>query len=171
MLVAAYAVAPSASGATYPCSSSRVSEGSKPPACSSYGPHDEGRAVDWRLNYADPKDREDGERLLRALYAHHDELARRMGVQAILWGCHWWSSERPADHHALLVACRANDWRHTDPGWRHDNHIHFELAKTAAEARRQSVRARAGLRQHAIRGTSSPAQGEHAGAPPPAFRS
>jgi hypothetical protein len=121
------AAAQDASAETDPCSSSRLPEGTTPPACSPYGAHEEGRAVDWRLDHTDELDSQDGHRLLRILYAHGNELARRMGVQAILWGCHWWSSERPRAHHRLLVACRADDWRHADKGWRHDNHMHIEL--------------------------------------------
>ena len=59
--------------------------------------HSEGRAIDWRLDAGVAKERRTAERLIDTLLARDREgnlhaLARRMGVQGIIFDCHaWWA--------------------------------------------------------------------------------
>ena len=59
--------------------------------------HAEGRAVDWHLDAARPADRREARRLIDLwlatdLAGNEHALARRMGIQEIIWNCHsWWS--------------------------------------------------------------------------------
>ena len=78
-----------------------------------YSLHAEGRALDWHLDARNPADRRAGERLIALLLApdragNPHALARRMGVQEIIWDCRaWWSgAERPAALLGLLLAPR-----------------------------------------------------------------
>jgi hypothetical protein len=68
---------------------------------SDYSLHSEGRAIDWHLSVHRPADRRAARRLILLLLAEDaagnpHALARRMGVQEIIWDCRsWWSgSER-----------------------------------------------------------------------------
>jgi hypothetical protein len=72
-----------------------------------YSLHAEGRALDWRLDARNPADRRAGRRLIGLLLApdragNPHALARRMGVQEIIWDCRaWWSgAERPMRYSA-----------------------------------------------------------------------
>jgi hypothetical protein len=54
--------------------------------------HAEGRAVDWHLDAARPADRREARRLIDLLLAtdaagNAHALARRMGIQEIIWNC------------------------------------------------------------------------------------
>jgi hypothetical protein len=59
--------------------------------------HAEGRAVDWHLDAARAADRREARRLIDLWLAtdsagNEHALARRMGIQEIIWNCHsWWS--------------------------------------------------------------------------------
>ena len=59
--------------------------------------HAEGRAVDWQLDVDVPADRREAERLI-ALFLAPDRLgqpqalARRMGVEEIIWDCGYWGA-------------------------------------------------------------------------------
>jgi hypothetical protein len=132
LLVAVVWAAP-ARGRELPCDSSRLPVGAQD--CSHYGPHEEGRAVDWKLDYNDPRDRRQAGWLLWMFRRHHNELAKRMGIQGILWHCHWWDALRPDVHYLLFASCRASDTRRLDVGWRHDNHMHIELNWAGAKER------------------------------------
>jgi hypothetical protein len=59
--------------------------------------HSEGRAVDWHLDASRPADRREARRLIDLWLAtdsagNQHALARRMGIQEIIWNCRsWWS--------------------------------------------------------------------------------
>ena len=59
--------------------------------------HAEGRAVDWHLDASRPADRREARRLIDLWLAtdsagNEHALARRMGIQEIIWNCRsWWS--------------------------------------------------------------------------------
>ncbi|HYI37670.1 MAG TPA: hypothetical protein VEX39_13730 [Thermoleophilaceae bacterium] len=59
--------------------------------------HSEGRAIDWHLDSSSAGDRRAARRLILTLLAtdragNPHALARRMGVQEIIWDCRsWWS--------------------------------------------------------------------------------
>ena len=59
--------------------------------------HAEGRALDWHLNVHNGADRREADRLIKLLLApdragNQHALARRMGVQEIIWNCRSWYS-------------------------------------------------------------------------------
>ena len=81
-----------------------------------YSLHSEGRALDWHLDARNAADRRAGRRLIKLLLApdragNPHALARRMGIQEIIWDCRaWWSgarsrcATRPATHAAASPA-------------------------------------------------------------------
>ena len=70
--------------------------------CEMWGPHEaslhaEGRAVDWHLDVANPSDRHAARRLIELFLAPDKlgtphALARRMGVEEIIWDCSYWGA-------------------------------------------------------------------------------
>ena len=57
--------------------------------------HAEGRALDWHLDAANAADRREATRLISLLLApdsmgNQAALARRMGIQEIIWNCESW---------------------------------------------------------------------------------
>src|SRR5829696_6209158 len=70
--------------------------------CEKWGPksaslHAEGRAVDWALDVDVPAQRREAERLIALLLApdrlgQPQALARRMGVEEIIWDCGYWGA-------------------------------------------------------------------------------
>jgi hypothetical protein len=114
-----------------------------------YSLHSEGRALDWHLDVTNPGDRREAGRLIKLLFAtdragNSHALARRMGIQEIIWDCHAWfggdGGLRPYSY------CYRHGRRlsHVDPTAGHRNHIHFGL--NWAGARMRSSFWRSGLR-------------------------
>ncbi|MFA9272106.1 MAG: hypothetical protein ACEQSX_15395, partial [Baekduiaceae bacterium] len=59
--------------------------------------HAEGGAIDWHLNVKNPADTAAATKLIRLLLApdsagEPQALARRMGVQELIWDCGYWSA-------------------------------------------------------------------------------
>ncbi len=101
--------------------------------CEKWGPnefsvHAEGRAIDWHLDARKPKERRAAMKLIDALLATDDNgnehaLARRMGVQGIIFDCRsWWSG---MDEMGTYSACEGN--KKPDPTTAHRDHVHIEL--------------------------------------------
>jgi hypothetical protein len=94
--------------------------------------HAEGRAVDWHLDAASPADRREARRLIDLWLATDSDgnehaLARRMGIQEIIWNCHsWWSG---ADRMGPYSVCydRKGKRRKVDDTTAHRNHVHIGL--------------------------------------------
>lgn len=85
--------------------------------------HYDGRAIDWALNAHDPHDRRIGDAVAQWLTANNGEMARRFGIQSIIWNQRVW--------HA-----------YDDSGWRryvgqspHTDHIHFSFTWDGAMMR------------------------------------
>jgi hypothetical protein len=114
--------------------------------CERWGPHEaslhaEGRAVDWHLDVAKAADRHAARRLIELFLAPDSvgtprALARRMGVEEIIWDCSYWAAGMQD-----FVAYRpcfnkhGEPRRHVDPTTAHRNHIHFGLSKAGAMRR------------------------------------
>jgi hypothetical protein len=96
--------------------------------CERWGPHEaslhaEGRAVDWHLDVANAADRHAARRLIELFLAPDSAgtphaLARRMGVEEIIWDCSYWAAgmrllRLPA---VLQQARRAAQARRPDDG-------------------------------------------------------
>ncbi len=116
--------------------------------CERWGPdeaslHAEGRAVDWHLDARDPAQRAAGARLIRLLLAPDaagtpHALARRMGVQEVIWDCSYWGAG--AAEFSRYGACftRAGKRRRrVDATVGHLDHVHVGLTRAGA-ARRTS---------------------------------
>src|SRR3954467_7941712 len=99
--------------------------------CEKLGPHNyslhsEGRAIDWHLDAHDPAQRAEAMRLIDLLLApdrlgNPFALARRMGVQGLIFNCRaWWGG-------SALVRYSACDGKKVDDTTAHRNHVHIEL--------------------------------------------
>jgi hypothetical protein len=106
-----------------------------------YSLHAEGRALDWHLNVHNTRDRREAKRLILLLLApdrmgNPHALARRMGIQEIIWDCKsWWSGSRGMGRYS--VCYRGKDGRYKNPGdtVAHRDHIHFGLNWPGARER------------------------------------
>jgi hypothetical protein len=107
---------------------------------SSYSLHSEGRAIDWHLDVHVPAERAAAERLINLLLApdragNIHSLARRMGIQEIIFNCQGWFSGdggmRPYspcfDKHGKRVKI--------DDTTAHRNHVHIGLNWSGARMR------------------------------------
>ena len=103
-----------------------------------YSLHAEGRAIDWHLDARLPADRRAGDRLIRVLLApdgaaNPHALARRMGVQEIIWDCRsWWSGADRPGRYSACYSKRGKRRRHVNPTIAHRDHIHIGLNKMGA---------------------------------------
>lgn len=94
--------------------------------------HAEGRALDWHLNAHKGADRREAKRLINLLLApdragNPHALARRMGIQEIIWDCKSWYS----GSETLRPYSRCYDGKgrpvEVDDTNAHRDHIHFGL--------------------------------------------
>jgi hypothetical protein len=103
--------------------------------------HAENRAVDWHLDVSKPADKRAARKLIGLLLApdaagNPRALARRMGVEEIIWDCSYWGAGM--DQFKPYSPCFN---KHGDPRRRvnktvaHRDHIHFGLSKDGAKAR------------------------------------
>jgi hypothetical protein len=116
--------------------------------CERWGPHEaslhaEGRAVDWHLDVRRPADRREARRLIElflapdALGTPH-ALARRMGVEEIIWDCSYWAAGmQEFVAYAPCVDKHGDVRKHVDPTVAHRDHVHLGLSLAGA-ARRTS---------------------------------
>ena len=114
--------------------------------CERWGAHEaslhaENRAVDWHLDVGNAADRHEARRLIE-LFLAPDEvgtqhaLARRMGVEEIIWDCSYWGAGM--QDFIAYKPCLSKHGavrRHVDPTIAHRNHIHFGLSKRGAMRR------------------------------------
>jgi hypothetical protein len=103
--------------------------------------HDENRAIDWHLDVANRADRRAATRLIRLLLApdaagNPQALARRMGVEELIWDCGYWGAGM-ADFkpYSVCYTRRGKLRRHVDPTAAHRNHVHIGMTKAGARAR------------------------------------
>jgi len=103
--------------------------------------HSEGRAIDWHLDAGVAKQRRAAMRLIRTLLApdrHGNEaaLARRMGVQGLIFDCKsWWSGMDGLGDYSYCFK-RSGDLRNgLDRTAAHRDHVHIELNWPGARKR------------------------------------
>ena len=102
--------------------------------------HSEGRAIDWHLDVHDPRDRRAARRLIALLLApdragNSHALARRMGIQEIIWNCRsWWSGSDDMDRYSLCFNRRGKPVRVSDT-LAHRDHVHIGLTRPGAAMR------------------------------------
>jgi len=114
--------------------------------CSKLSPHDysvhaEGRALDWHLNAGVGAQRHAGMRLIDMLLATDSDgneaaLARRMGVQGLIFNCRSWFGY--GDRLGPYSYCYRRDGerrRHLNRTLAHRDHIHIELNWAGARKR------------------------------------
>ena len=103
--------------------------------------HAENRAVDWQMNFPDPADLASARQLIHLLLAPDtlgtpQALARRMGVEEIIWDCSYWSAGMP--QFIPYRPCFRKDGtprRRVGVTIAHRDHIHFGLTKAGAAGR------------------------------------
>src|SRR3954454_18838923 len=77
-----------------------------------YSLHADGRALDWHLDVHDRADRRAARKLVLTLLAtdkagNPHTLARRMGVQEIIWDCRsWWAGSERMDKYSYCYSRR-----------------------------------------------------------------
>ena len=110
--------------------------------------HAEGRAVDWNLDAAVPADRRAARRLIALLLAtdragNPHALARRMGVQELIWNCRsWWAGAERMQRYSLCVDRRGRPRKHVNRTLGHKDHVHIGLTRAGARKRTSFWRAR-----------------------------
>jgi hypothetical protein len=111
--------------------------------CEKWGPHSaslhaENRAVDWALDVDVPAQRREAERLIALLLAPDrtgapQALARRMGVEEIIWDCGYWGAGMSQFHpYSPCLSKRGKLRRKVDKTIAHRNHLHIGMTKAAA---------------------------------------
>jgi hypothetical protein len=105
--------------------------------------HAEGRAIDWHLDATNSADRREAERLATLLLApdslgNPQALARRMGVEEMIWDCGYWGAGMTQfEKYPACFNKHGTRRKRVDPTVAHRNHIHIGLTKAGA-ARRTS---------------------------------
>jgi hypothetical protein len=91
--------------------------------------HSAGRAIDWH-----PATMRDGHALVSLLLAPDKQgnaaaLARRMGIQGIIFDCQAWfgSSDGQLGNYSYCYGKKGERKEHLDPTQAHMNHVHIEL--------------------------------------------
>jgi hypothetical protein len=107
-----------------------------------YSLHAEGRAIDWHLNARSASGRREAARLISLLLApdaagNPHALARRMGVQEIIWDCRAWFGGGEVRNYSVCYKGRDGAYKNPGATLAHRDHIHFGLSK--AGARKQTT--------------------------------
>jgi hypothetical protein len=114
--------------------------------CEKLGPgnfslHSEGRALDWHLDAGVPAQRKAALRLIGLFLAtdrdgNRTALARRMGVQGLIFNCRsWWAGQEGMGPYDYCYGPGGHRKRHLDRTQAHMNHIHIELDWAGAKKR------------------------------------
>jgi hypothetical protein len=102
--------------------------------------HAENRAIDWHLDVAVKADRKAADKLFRLLLApdangNPQALARRMGVQELIWDCGYWGAGmigfRP---YGPCYTKRGKLRKKINKTIAHRDHIHIGMSKPGAKA-------------------------------------
>ncbi|MGH2949677.1 MAG: hypothetical protein ACRDPC_26035 [Solirubrobacteraceae bacterium] len=110
--------------------------------------HAENRAIDWHLDASVRADQRAADGLFRLLLApdrrgNPQALARRMGVQELIWDCGYWGAGmanfRP---YSPCYTRRGKRRRGVDRTTAHKDHIHIGMSKDGAMARTSFWQAR-----------------------------
>ena len=108
---------------------------------SSFSLHSEGRALDWHLDARRARDRRAAMRLIRALITRDAKgegaaLARRMGVQGLIFDCRsWWSGQARLGDYSYCYRPNGEKRSDLDPTRAHVDHVHIELNWPGARKR------------------------------------
>lgn len=103
--------------------------------------HAETRAIDWHLDARAAADRRAADRLFRLLLApdaagNPQALARRMGVQELIWDCRYWGAGMTDfKPYGACYTKRGKRRRGVDRTTAHRDHIHIGMTKRGARGR------------------------------------
>jgi hypothetical protein len=103
--------------------------------------HAEGRAVDWHLDASRPADRRAARRLIDRWLAtdsagNAHALARRMGIQEIIWNCSsWWPGAEGMEKYSACLTEDGRPLRRVNRTTAHRDHIHIGLSWAGARKR------------------------------------
>jgi hypothetical protein len=114
--------------------------------CERLGPgnfslHAEGRALDWHLDAGVPLQRRAASNLIEVLLAtdrrgNRTALARRMGVQGLIFDCRaWWAGMGALGRYDYCYGPNGRRKRHLSPTLAHRDHVHIELNWAGARLR------------------------------------
>jgi hypothetical protein len=114
--------------------------------CEKWGRHEaslhaENRAIDWRLDAAVAADRRAAGGLIDLLLAtdsagNEQALARRMGVEELIWDCWYWAAGMPElQPYRPCYGRRGKLRRHVNKTAAHRDHIHIGMTKAGAAAK------------------------------------
>ena len=100
--------------------------------------HAENRAIDWHLDAAVRADERAAEKLIRLLLApdsagNPQALARRMGVEELIWDCGYWAA--PMTQFSEYPPCYGKLKRKLNKTDAHRDHVHIGMTKRGAAAR------------------------------------
>jgi hypothetical protein len=103
--------------------------------------HAENRALDWHLDVSVPADRRAAEGLILLLLApdsagNSQALARRMGVEELIWDCGYWGAGMTAFVPSRPCYTKAGRLRrHIDNTVAHRDHVHIGMTRAGAQGR------------------------------------
>ena len=100
--------------------------------------HAEGRAIDWHLSVHSGSDRREAQRLINLLLApdragNPRALARRMGVEEIIWNCRYWGAGSESFRPYSVCYDSGGHPKRVDDTTAHRDHIHFGLSWPGAK--------------------------------------
>jgi hypothetical protein len=112
--------------------------------CEKWGKHEaslhaENRAIDWHLDAAVPADRKAAEGLIDLLLSadsagNEQALARRMGVEEMIWDCEYWAAGMPEfQPYRPCHGKRGKPRKHVDTTVAHRDHVHIGMTKAGAK--------------------------------------
>lgn len=101
--------------------------------------HADGRAIDWHMDARDRGMKKQAMALIRDRFLATDRrgndnaLARRMGIQGIIYDCKsWWSSPGGLGRYSYCYKPNGKRAKGVDPTAAHVDHLHIELNKRGA---------------------------------------
>ena len=103
--------------------------------------HAENRAIDWHLDAFNEADQRAADKLFRLLLApdnagNPQALARRMGVEELIWDCGYWGAGM-TEFQPYSVCYKPNGKKRKrfDKTSAHQDHIHIGMTKAGAKGR------------------------------------
>jgi hypothetical protein len=103
--------------------------------------HAENRAIDWHLDVFNSADSRAADKLIRLLLApdsagNPQALARRMGVEELIWDCGYWGiGMAEFKPYSVCYKRSGKKRKHFDRTAAHQDHIHIGMTKAGANAR------------------------------------
>jgi hypothetical protein len=111
--------------------------------CEKWGRHEaslhaENRAIDWHLDASVPADRRAADRLIELLLAtdsagNTQALARRMGVEELIWDCAYWAAGMlEFQPYRPCYGKRGKPRKRVDVTVAHRDHVHLGMTRAGA---------------------------------------